>query len=291
PIGSHRAEVALDQIWRGPRGAIPRGGGDPLAAAHAIDAGHLHQPRDPLATDADALRGQLGVNARRAVGCARAFMNRLDTQAQFPIGTRSLRARPYTPRIVAAGGDSQHPAHRGNPVHGLIRTHELERRDGTEPVSVANQAAAFDKISRSSRSTRFSRLSRVSSSRSLLVSPSLRSPVSSCACLTHCRMLSTDGSNSRANSFSDRPARASSTIRRRYSAGYGGCVFGIALLLAFLPNTLHETGSTPLDQLARTRCSPSRSCCATLLTATKRMLGRVTASRIASASLRSVLLP
>src|SRR5208282_947370 len=140
-----------------------------------------------------------------------------------------------------------HPAHRGNPVHGLIRTHELERRDGTEPVSVANQAAAFDKISRSSRSTRFSRLSRVSSSRSLLVSPSLRSPVSSCACLTHCRMLSTDGSNSRANSFSDRPARASSTIRRRYSAGYGGCVFGIALLLAFLPNTLHETGSTPRE--------------------------------------------
>src|SRR5208282_5126175 len=196
------------------------------------------------------LRGQLGVNARRAVGCARAFMNRLDTQAQFPIGTRSLRARPYTPRIVAAGGDSQHPAHRGNPVHGLIRTHELERRDGTEPVSVANQAAAFDKISRSSRSTRFSRLSRVSSSRSLLVSPSLRSPVSSCACLTHCRMLSTDGSNSRANSFSDRPARASSTIRRRYSAGYGGCVFGIALLLAFLPNTLHETGSTPKNRTA-----------------------------------------
>src|ERR1700693_5188899 len=58
-------------------------------------------------------------------------------------------------------------------------------------------------------------------------------------------MLSTDGSNSRANSLSDRPARASSTIRRRYSAGYGGCVFGIVLLLASLPNTLHETGSTP----------------------------------------------
>jgi hypothetical protein len=58
-------------------------------------------------------------------------------------------------------------------------------------------------------------------------------------------MLSTDGSNSRANSFSDRPARTCSTIRRRYSAGYGGCVFGIALLLASLPNTLHETGSTP----------------------------------------------
>jgi hypothetical protein len=31
--------------------------------------------------------------------------------------------------IVAAGGDSQPPAHRGNPVNGLIRVHESERRD------------------------------------------------------------------------------------------------------------------------------------------------------------------
>jgi len=32
-------------------------------------------------------------------------------------------------------------------MHGLIRAHELERRDGTEPVSVPNQAAAFARIS------------------------------------------------------------------------------------------------------------------------------------------------
>jgi hypothetical protein len=30
----------------------------------------------------------------------------------------------------------------------MIRAHGLERRDGTGPVSVANQAAAFAKISR-----------------------------------------------------------------------------------------------------------------------------------------------
>jgi hypothetical protein len=46
-----------------------------------------------------------------------------------------------------------------------------------------------------------------------------------------------------------------------------------------------------LTNWARTRCNASRSCCATLLTVTNRVLGRVTASRIASASLRSVLLP
>src|ERR1019366_2448648 len=88
------------------------------------------------------------------------------------------------PCIEAAGGDAQHPAHRRGSITGLIRTHELERRDGTEPVSVANQAAAFDKISRSSRRTRFSRLSRVSSWRSSVVSPSLRRP-SITVCLRH----------------------------------------------------------------------------------------------------------
>ena len=40
---------------------------------------------------------------------------------------------------------------------------------------------------------------------------------------------------------------------------------------------------------ASTRCSASRSCCATLLTVANRVLGRVTAPRIASASLRSGL--
>jgi len=69
-------------------------------------------------------------------------------------------------------------AHRRDPITGLIRTHELERGDGREPVSVANQAAAFDKISPSSPRMRFSRRSRPSSSRSAVVSPSLRRPSS-----------------------------------------------------------------------------------------------------------------
>ncbi len=62
-------------------------------------------------------------------------------------------ARGVCTTIVAAGGDFQHPAHCRNPMHGLIRTHEFERRDGTEPLSVANQAAAFESISGSSRRT------------------------------------------------------------------------------------------------------------------------------------------
>src|SRR5271154_4866781 len=142
-------------------------------------------------------------------------MDRADAYGEFRIEPRPCGRRRLTPRIVAAGGDSQYPAHGGNPVDGLIRAHELERRDGTVPVSVANQAAAFAKISRSSRSTRFSRRSRLSSVRSSVVKPSLRRPSSSPACLTHFRMALADGSNSRASSLTLRPARANSMIRRR----------------------------------------------------------------------------
>src|SRR5216683_1308665 len=154
-------------------------------------------------------------------------MNRADACSKFRVGARPCRRRALAPRIVAAGGDGQHPAHRGNCVHGLIRVHELERRDGTEPVSVANQAAAFDSISRSSRSTRFSRRNRLSSSRSAVVSPSLRRPSSSPACLTHLRIALAEASNSRANCAIGRPVRANSMIRRRYSGAYGGWVLGI----------------------------------------------------------------
>src|SRR6202051_2269526 len=50
-----------------------------------------------------------------------------------------------------------------------------------------------------------------------------------------------------------RPARASSMMRRRYSGAYGGCVRGIGnLLFYFSPNTVHESGSTPLQGEAET---------------------------------------
>src|SRR6266849_207940 len=164
-------------------------------------------------------------------------MNRADARREFRVGARPRRWRPLTPRIVAAGGDGQHPAHRGNPVDGLIRVHELERRDGTEPVSVANQAAAFDSISRSSRRNR------LSSSRSAVVSPSLRRPSSSPACLTHLRIALAEASNSRANCAIGRPVRANSMIRRRYSGAYGGWVLGIGdLLLPFSPTPSTKAG-------------------------------------------------
>src|ERR1700687_5977036 len=170
-------------------------------------------------------------------------MNRCDPCTQCRIGVRPRRGWPFLPRVVAAGGDFQYSAHGGDPVTGLIRVHELERRDGTEPVSVASRSAAFPNTPRSSRSTRFSRRSRLSSSRSAVVRPSLRSPSSSPACLTHWRIALAEASNSRDNCAIGRPVRANSMIRRRYSGAYGGWVLGIGgRLLPFSPTPSTKAG-------------------------------------------------
>jgi hypothetical protein len=54
--------------------------------------------------------------------------------------------------MIAAGGDTQHSAHRGDWIIGLAITHQPEPFGGIAFVSRANQAAAFERISRSSRS-------------------------------------------------------------------------------------------------------------------------------------------
>src|SRR5271170_7409081 len=239
-------EVTIDQIGRWTCMAVTHCGGYPLAPAHTDQACRVHQPRYALAPHLDALSLEFGVDARRAIGPARVLMNRSHPRAEFRVRPGARRRRPLTPRVVPAGGDFQHPTHPRNPVHGLIRAHEFERRDGTEPVSVANQAAAFDSISRSSRRTRFSRRKRASSWRSSLVSPSRRLPASRSACATQLRIDWAVGSNSFASSSGLRPARTSSIILRRYSGAYRAWLLGIVALLLFPHSaSLHQTGSTP----------------------------------------------
>src|SRR6202051_4414128 len=76
-------------------------------------------------------------------------MDRLNTRQQVRIAACMRRRFAPAPGVEAAGGDLQQPSHGGNGPGGLIRFHELEPLSGTVPVSRANQAAAFDKISRS----------------------------------------------------------------------------------------------------------------------------------------------
>src|SRR5207244_2401561 len=132
-----------------------------------------------------------------------------------PSGHRAL-----LPSIEAARGHFKQPAHDPYRVGGLVRLHESEERFGVAGFSVANQAAAFARISRSSLSLRFSRRSRVSSSRSAVVSPPSPLPRSRASCLTHSEIVHAVGPNSRDSSAGVRPPRTRSTIWRLNSGVY-----------------------------------------------------------------------
>ena len=140
--------------------------------------------------------------AIRAMG---AGVNNLNHRQELPVCLGPCRRATPLPRVVPAGGDIQQATLCGYRIVGLVRPHELVSSDGIEPASRANQAAAFASISRSIFNCRFSRRSRRISSRSPLVNPSASLPSSRSACFTHLLMLSTVGSNSRANSPGLRP--------------------------------------------------------------------------------------
>ncbi len=143
-----------------------------------------------------------------------------DLRSERRIRRYAGRGGALPPRVVAAGGDAQHAAQRGDRMRGLMDSHEVDSFGGIEPVCRANQAAPFFRISRSSRSVLFSRRNRRSSSRSSVVRPSERRPLSRAAGVPQIRIDYAVGSNFSANSSGLRPARAISTIRCLNSAGY-----------------------------------------------------------------------
>ena len=144
-------EVALDQIG-GLSRAVANRRGDELAAADAGNTCLAHQTSDALLAEVDAIGLQLGMDARRPVRAFGGRVDRANALDQHGIILGASRQRPLRPRIIPAGGDAQHAAQRGHRVDGPALAHELEPFDGIAFVSRANQAAAFDRISRSTLS-------------------------------------------------------------------------------------------------------------------------------------------
>src|SRR3954454_23447643 len=157
-IRRRRREVTLDQVWCLTVVALDRGD-DELASAHTGKTGSRHQPRDALAANLDALGRQFGMDARRTVNTARGSVRCTDLRDQCRVRLGPPRWAPLHPCIVATGGDTQQLAHGGDRVTRLVIAHEPEPFAGIAFVSRANQAAAFERISRSTRSWRFSLLS------------------------------------------------------------------------------------------------------------------------------------
>src|SRR5260370_37047312 len=84
-----------------------------------------------------------------AVSLVRRHVDGLDPLHQHPVSDSTSGRRTTEPRIVARLGHAEHACHRCDREYGLVRAHEPEDPDAILPVSRANQAAAFARISRS----------------------------------------------------------------------------------------------------------------------------------------------
>src|SRR5258706_1673818 len=169
----------------------------------------------------NTLGPKIGLKARCAIGPFGGLIGVTDFGGKNPNSLNPRRWLAVGPCVKAALGHPQNTAHHRNRIGGLVGAHELEPLGGITSVSRANQAAAFERISRSIRSCLFSRRKRLSSSRSPVAKPSGLTPSSRSACLTHVLIVSAFGSNSRERSCGVRPSTAAPRPRtpseQRYS--------------------------------------------------------------------------
>ena len=152
PIRRIGLELAFDPVRDHTMALVHARSAHASASAHPGQPCLAHQTSHPFAAHPAAAGHQLGMDPRRPVGATRYLVDGPDRAPQRLLALRTKRTPTASPRVVSAGGDTQPTAHRGHPMAGLIRLHELEDFARTEPVSRANQAVAFASISRSSRS-------------------------------------------------------------------------------------------------------------------------------------------
>jgi len=138
-----RGEVPLDQSGAPPR-PRPAPWSSPTSSGSRRAARPAHQPRHPLATNRSILGDELGVDPGSTIGAARRGVDpAICCRNTAPHRRAPTETRP--PRVVPAGGDPQHAAHRGYPMLGLVYLHELEDSDPLESVSRANQPRLFSR--------------------------------------------------------------------------------------------------------------------------------------------------
>ena len=126
---------------RGPAEAPLGAGDDPLAP---------HEPGDAMPPSRDALRPELLVDARRAIGPPAGRVRRANVHEQGGVALGLTRGRAPHPRVEAAGGDAQHPAEAPHPELGAMGGDEVELHFW----SSAKYAKAFFRMSRSSVTAR-----------------------------------------------------------------------------------------------------------------------------------------
>jgi hypothetical protein len=95
PIGPGRGELAIDEVRRRARRLIPHRRTD-RPAADSLETHGPHQAGDALAADVEALSGELGLDARRAVRSARVARC---TASICAVSSTAARARGESGRL------------------------------------------------------------------------------------------------------------------------------------------------------------------------------------------------
>src|SRR6266849_2465403 len=206
---------------------IAHGRRHPSLEACALQPLGLHETSYTLFTDTDACFAQIHVDVGRTVSALGARVVHANVCREPAVLQCARRRLALYPRVIAARGDCKHATHRSHRILGLVRRYEPEDFLGVVSASLANQAMAFARISRSSFTLRSSRRSCVNSSRSVLVSKSRRLPPLASARATQLRIVCAVGSNSFASASGLRPDWTSSTIFCRNSGGYATRLRGI----------------------------------------------------------------
>jgi hypothetical protein len=106
-----RLEVAIDEIAGRDTGLVPDRGAGLLAAMHPLEVLCDHEAGDPLASAADALSSEGGVDARSTIGAARCMVDLLYQQAEAGVANRPVGWLSGGPLIDAAARDLEHLTH------------------------------------------------------------------------------------------------------------------------------------------------------------------------------------
>lgn len=91
--------------------AAVRRDGPELAYGGTPDAVPAHQTCHSAPAGSDALRTKDGMDARATIAAMVVAMDTPDLGQKLSVGSSPVVFRPPTPRVVAAGGHPEHPAH------------------------------------------------------------------------------------------------------------------------------------------------------------------------------------
>lgn len=177
--------MPLDEIGRKNHVLFRRRGPYEASPRYASQPRQPHQPGHALAVDVNTvLQGKFRVDAGSSVALLREAVDGVNPRGQPYVLKGALTGCSIAPSVIAARRDPEQSAHNPCPVGGVVCLCESAERFVFGALSWANQAAAFERISRSSLSWRFSRFSRVNSWRPAVVNPPLPRLESRSACST-----------------------------------------------------------------------------------------------------------